>query len=108
MFNMILFPIISSLVSIVFALILIYFIKKYPTGSGKQIEIWEAIKDGSRAYLKRQNYTVGAVAVIVAAILWYVFESRVAVGFLVGAVSSGLAGYFGMMTAVDANVRTTE
>ena len=105
---MIIFPIVSSLISIVFALVLIYFIKKYPTGSGKQIEIWEAIKDGSRAYLKRQNYTVGVVAIIMAAILWYVFESRVAVGFLVGAFASGLAGYFGMMTAVDANVRTTE
>ncbi len=105
---MILFPIISSLISIIFALVLIYFIKKYPTGSGKQIEIWEAIKDGSQAYLKRQNYTVGVVAVIVAAVLWYVFESSVAVGFLVGAFASGLAGYFGMMTAVDANVRTTE
>jgi K(+)-stimulated pyrophosphate-energized sodium pump len=105
---MILFPIVSSLISIVFALVLIYFIKKYPTGSGKQIEIWEAIKDGSRAYLKRQNYTVGAVAIIVAAILMFLFESRVAVGFLVGAFASALAGYFGMMTAVDTNVRTTE
>lgn len=105
---MILFPIISSLISIVFALVLIFFIKKYPTGSGKQIEIWEAIKDGSQAYLKRQNYTVGIVAMAVAAVLWYLFESSVAVGFLVGAFASGLAGYFGMMTAVDTNVRTTE
>src|SRR3989338_5559934 len=108
MFNMILFPIISSLVSIVFALILIYFIKKYPTGSGKQIEIWEAIKDGSRAYLKRQNYTVGVVAILVAALLWYLFKPSVSVGFLVGAFASALAGYWGMMTAVDTNVRTTE
>lgn len=105
---MIIFPIISSFISIIFALVLIYFIKKYPTGSGKQIEIWEAIKDGSRAYLRRQNYTVGVVAVIVAALLWYLFESTVAAGFLVGAFASGLAGYLGMMTAVDANVRTTE
>jgi len=105
---MILFPIISSLVSIVFALVLIYFIKKYPTGSGKQIEIWEAIKDGSRAYLRRQNYTVAVVAVVAAAVLLYFFRAPTAAGFLVGAFSSALAGYLGMMTAVDTNVRTTE
>src|SRR3989338_9869660 len=108
MFNMILFPIISSLVSIVFALILIYFIKKYPTGSGKQIEIWEAIKDGSRAYLRRQNYTVAVVAVVAAAVLLYFFRAPTAAGFLVGAFASARAGYLGMMTAVDTNVRTTE
>ena len=45
---MILFPIITSLISIVFALVLIYFIKKYPTGAGKQIEIWQAIKKSER------------------------------------------------------------
>ncbi len=84
---MILFPIVTSLISITFALILIYFIKQYPTGSGKQIEIWEAIKEGSRAYLKRQNLTVGIVALAIAVILWFipVFGSRIALGFLVGA-----------------------
>ncbi len=105
---MLVFPIISSLISVVFALVLIYFIKKYPTGSGQQIEIWEAIKDGSRAYLKRQNYTLAVVAIIVAALLWYLFKPSLAIGFLVGAFASALAGYLGMMTAVDTNVRTAE
>lgn len=106
--SMILFPIIASLISVVFALVLIYFIKKYPTGSGKQIEIWLAIKEGSQAYLRRQNYTVAVVAFVVAALLWYFFKSQIAVGFLVGAFASTLAGYLGMMTAVDTNVRTAE
>lgn len=105
---MILFPIISSLVSIAFAFVLIYFVKKYPTGTGKQIEIWEAIKDGSRAYLWRQNITVAVVALILSAVLWYFFNTSTAVGFIVGAIASTLAGYLGMMTAVDTNVRTTE
>lgn len=105
---MILFPILSSLISVAFAIVLMRFIKKYPTGSGKQIEIWNAIKDGSRAYLRRQNYTVGFVAVIIAMALWYIFNASIAVGFLIGAFSSALAGYLGMMTAVDTNVRTTE
>lgn len=105
---MIIFPIITSLVSIVFAIILMYFIKKYPVGSGKQIEIWEAIKDGSSAYLRRQNYTVGMVALVLAFVLWYFFKTSTAVGFLVGALASSLAGYLGMKTAVDTNVRTAE
>ncbi len=105
---MIIFPIITSLISIVFALILIYFIKQYPTGSGAQIEIWHAIKEGSAAYLRRQNYTAGVVALIVITILWFTLGDATAMGFLVGAVASALAGYLGMMTAVDTNVRTTE
>ena len=105
---MILFPIVSSVLSIIFALVLIYCIKQYPVGSGKQIEIWHAIKDGSRAYLRRQNITVGAVALVITFVLWRVFGGIVAGGFLFGAAASVLAGYLGMMTAVDTNVRTTE
>ena len=101
-------PIISSLTSIAFALILIYFIKKYPTGGGAQLEVWKAIKEGSRAYLKRQNKTVGLVAIALTAGIWTIFDLTTAMGFLVGAIASTLAGYFGMMTAVDTNVRTTE
>ena len=105
---MILFPILTSLFSIAFALVLIYFIKKYPTGSGKQLEIWQALKDGSRAYLKRQDWTVGIVAVILTILLWRIFDAATAISFLVGAIASGLAGYLGMTTAVDTNVRTAE
>ena len=105
---MILFPIITSLVSIVFALVLMYFVKQYPTGTGKQIEIWQAIKEGSAAYLKRQTMAVAVVAVIAAPLLWAVFGSMIAVGFIIGAVASALTGYLGMMAAVDTNVRTTE
>ncbi|MDP3772497.1 MAG: sodium-translocating pyrophosphatase [bacterium] len=105
------FPLFAALLAIGFALILIYFVKRYPTGSGKQIDIWHAIKQGSRAYLRRQNTTVAAVAVIIAALLWIFINNNgllMAGGFLLGAVASALAGYLGMMTAVDTNVRTTE
>ena len=105
---MILFSVITSLLSLIFALVLIYFIRRYPAGTGKQLLIWQALKEGSRAYLKRQNYTVSFVAAALVIILWLVFNLSTAVGFLVGAVASALAGYFGMMTAVDTNVRTTE
>ncbi|MBI2056474.1 MAG: sodium-translocating pyrophosphatase [Candidatus Sungbacteria bacterium] len=105
---MLLFPIITSIVSIVFAILLMYFIKQYPAGSGKQLEIWQAIKEGSRAYLRRQNTTVFIVAVVLGVLIWMLFGSGTAYGFFIGAFASALAGYLGMMTAVDANVRTTE
>ena len=105
---MLLFPIISSFLSITFAITLIYFVKRYPVGAGKQIEIWLAIKDGSRAYLKRQNMTVAGVAALLAVIIAWAFGLLTSLGFLAGACASALAGYLGMMTAVDTNVRTTQ
>ena len=105
---MLIFANLAAFISIVYAVTLIYFVKKYPTGSGKQVEIWQAIKEGSRAYLKRQNYTVSVVAIILAIILAFAFNMTTAFGFIIGAVASTLAGYLGMMTAIDANIRTTE
>lgn len=105
---MIFFPIFISILSIIFAFGLMRLVKKYPAGSGTQIDIWEAIKEGSRAYLRRQNNTVAAVAVVIAVLLWWFFGALTAFGFIVGAAASALAGYLGMMTAVDTNVRTTE
>ena len=105
---MILFPIITSLASVVVALVLMYVVKQYPTGSGAQVEIWQAIREGSVAYLKRQNYAVAAVALVAAPLLWIFFGGMIAAGFLVGATASAFTGYLGMMAAVDANVRTTE
>ena len=105
---MLLFATLAAFAAIVFAIILIYFVKQYPVGAGPQIEIWQAIKQGSRAYLKRQNYTVSVVALILMVILAFTFDMTTAIGFLIGAVSSALAGYLGMMTAIDANIRTTE
>ncbi|MBI2121813.1 MAG: sodium-translocating pyrophosphatase [Candidatus Sungbacteria bacterium] len=107
---MIWFPILASILSILYAFLLAHWVKKYPSGSGKQIEIWAAIREGSRAYLKRQNYTVSVVALVIAFVLWRMFDDGtvMAVGFLIGAFASALVGYLGMMTAVDANVRTAE
>ncbi len=85
-----------------------YRIRRYPTGQGKQIEVWNAIRLGSAAYLKRQNKTLAGVAVILCFILWRYFGIATAAGFLVGALASACAGFFGMMTAVDTNVRTAE
>jgi K(+)-stimulated pyrophosphate-energized sodium pump len=102
------FYLLTAVASIAFSFILISMVKKYSPGTKEMLEIRDAIKEGSESYLLRQNRTVAIVAVVIAAVLWFLMGPLVAVGFLVGATASALAGYLGMMTAVDTNSRTTE
>src|SRR3989338_10636946 len=105
---MLTFSILSALAAIAYALMLRHKSVAAAKGAGPMLEIAEAIKVGSRAYLRRQNLTVALVAAAVGILIWITLDSLTAAGFIVGAAASALAGYLGMMTAVEANVRTAE
>jgi len=87
---------------------LIWGVMKKSPGDEKMVAIQKAIQDGAAAYLKRQNRTVFFVGIVAVLILWKWLGFPIAVGFVVGAVASALAGYIGMMIAVRANGRVAE
>ncbi len=115
----------SATVSVLYGLFLSRWIARQPAGSGKMLEIASAIEQGARAYLRRQAVTVSGVAAVLFLLIgfglshvadpvllfgkWGVPQSWVtAIGFLIGAFLSALAGFIGMTVATKANVRVAE
>jgi len=96
------------IIAVAYTVYIINWLFKKPAGSEKMIEISKAIQAGSKAYLNRQYKTITLVAIVLFILIGMFLSWLTAVGFMVGAIASALAGYIGMNIAVRANSKTTE
>jgi K(+)-stimulated pyrophosphate-energized sodium pump len=108
MYSIYAFLITSCLIALLYGGIMITIILKSSSGSEDMRKIAKAIQEGASAYLNRQYKVIGIVGVIIFLLLWWQLGILVGIGFAIGSVLSGTAGYIGMNISVRGNVRTTE
>ena len=97
-----------GLLSIIYAAWASRSVMNADAGNERMQEIAGYIQEGAQAYLTRQYTTIGMVGIVVFAIVAYLLGWLVAIGFAIGAILSGIAGFIGMLISVRANVRTAQ
>ena len=105
---MLTFVIVCGLLAVLYGLLTSRSILSLDSGNSKMQEIALAIQEGAKAYLNRQYRTISIVGLIIFFIVWYFLGILSSIGFLIGAVLSGLTGYVGMHVSIRSNVRTAQ
>ncbi|HWB45358.1 MAG TPA: sodium/proton-translocating pyrophosphatase, partial [Hyphomicrobiaceae bacterium] len=100
--------ILCGLLAIVYAGLTVRALMASDAGTVRMREIAAAIQEGAQAYLTRQYTTIAVAGVVIFVIVGLLLGWLVALGFLIGAVLSGAAGFAGMLVSVRANVRTAQ
>ncbi len=104
----IVFALACAAAAVAYGLITASWILGLPQGNDRMKQIAAAIQEGAGAYMKRQYTIIAVVGVVMFIALFATLGAKTAIGFLVGALFSGLTGFIGMFVSVRANVRTTE
>jgi len=98
----------AGLLAVIYGVIQTMSLMKAPTGTDRMREIAAAIQEGASAYLRRQYTTIAMVGVVIFIAAFFLLDWHAAIGFAIGAILSGAAGYAGMLISVRANVRTAQ
>ena len=97
-----------SLLGIGYGVFTTFNVLSKPMGNEEMVRIQGAIQEGAQAYLKRQYTAIGMVGIAVFIVIMFALNATTAIGFAIGAIFSGLAGFIGMNVSVRSNSRTAE